>query len=201
MPKPKSQAELLAKGAASPAPAAPVVQHYLLALYTLQDVARLSGQGIRPSLDWIKQHGIVAGIVGANRRNVLRLARYTNCIACEAELADDSSGDHMMPLAAGGPAGAENFLPLCGHCNSSKGTRDLLDWWRMKGRRVGELPPDVLCAYARLSFQQHRRLGTLCKPAPSTLAQAVDELVGALLDPEQEWMLRQRVSWITGRRW
>ena len=178
-----------------------VAQQSLLALYCLQDVMRLAAQGRHVPATWIKRHGLLVGITGDNRKNILRLARTQHCLACRERLPEGSTGDHIIALASGGPAGAENYLPLCGRCNASKGKRDLLDWWHAKGRSATELPPDVLCAYARLAFAQHRRLGTLGEPASAALSYAIGELVGALLDPEQEWMLRQRVSWITGRRW
>ena len=186
--------------AAGNVPAATVLQG-LLALYVLQDVARLAEQGARPSPDWIARHGLVPGITNSNRKGVMRLIRRPDCLSCENKLSDGSTGDHIIAVAAGGPAGVENYIPLCGRCNSSKGTRDLLAWWRLRGRPVSLLPPDALCAYARLSFAHHQRLGTLNSPAAAALVQAVEELTRALLDPDQERMLRRRVTWISGGRW
>ncbi len=36
--------------------------------------------------------------------------------------------DHVVPLVAGGNHTAENIVPACGHCNSSKGDKGVLVW-------------------------------------------------------------------------
>jgi 5-methylcytosine-specific restriction endonuclease McrA len=48
------------------------------------------------------------------------------------------SWDHLMPIAAGGTSRPFNILPACRPCNSSKGTRDALDWIEATGRRLTE---------------------------------------------------------------
>ncbi len=98
-------------------------QQGFVAGYLLQDILRLREQGHRASPAWIKRHGVLVGLVGDNRKLALRLARRSRCLACAVELPSGSTGDHVIALAAGGPAGAENYLPLCGRCNASKGGR------------------------------------------------------------------------------
>lgn len=87
-----------------------------------------------------------------NRQVTIRLIRKWKCFACGAGLAEGSTGDHLIALAEGGSDSIENFSPLCQPCNSSKGKIDLLVWWHTRGRKLNELSPDVLCAYARLRF-------------------------------------------------
>ena len=36
--------------------------------------------------------------------------------------------DHVVPLARGGHHAADNLVPVCGQCNSRKGTKSLLLW-------------------------------------------------------------------------
>jgi len=191
-----------ASEAAGTEPAASLsAQQGFVAGYLLQDILRLREQGHRASPAWIKRHGLLVGLVGDNRKLALRLARRSRCLACAVELPSGSTGDHVIALAAGGPAGAENFLPLCGRCNASKGTSDFLVWWRQKGRSALELGPDALCSYIRLAFAHQRRLGSLNDPAAAALAETIAELRDELLDEEQDSMTRQRVSWMTGRKW
>jgi hypothetical protein len=145
--------------------------------------------------------GVLPGITVHNRRIVIRLARVRECIACNDTLSDSSTGDHLVALANGGPAGGENFVSLCGHCNSLKGTYDFLDFWRKRGGKFTDLSPDVLTAYVRLTYAAVNRLNRLNKPASVSLVAAVDDLMTLLPGPEHERILRGRVSWITGRRW
>ena len=36
--------------------------------------------------------------------------------------------DHVKPISKGGAHAADNVVPACRFCNSSKNDRDLLDW-------------------------------------------------------------------------
>lgn len=38
--------------------------------------------------------------------------------------------DHIIPSKKGGPHDATNVIPSCIHCNSSKGQRDVFEWFR-----------------------------------------------------------------------
>ncbi len=194
-----------AVAAASTAPATAatttVNQQGLIALYLLGDFGRVSMAGRRPGPDWIKHHGVVGGITSHSRKAALRLARVSTCLRCDEVLSLNTEGDHVIATANGGPAGLENYLPLCGRCNSSKGTRDLLDWWiGHSSRSVRDLPPDVLIVYCRLHFAHYNRIRTLSDPAPDSLVAAVTELLEDL-SAEHERMLRTRIAWITGRKW
>ena len=87
-----------------------------------------------------------------SRRTVIRLARLGKCVACGVEVGV-GSGDHIIPLSRGGPQSVENFMPLCKRCNSSKGDKDLLEWWISYGRRIEALNHDALDVYLRLRYR------------------------------------------------
>src|SRR3954465_14510235 len=64
------------------------------------------------------------GIRRENRETSFRLftrGQLRGCLCCGEKLSANSTGDHLLALAQGGPAGAQNYSPLCGRCNSSKG--------------------------------------------------------------------------------
>jgi hypothetical protein len=48
--------------------------------------------------------------------------------------------DHLIPRAAGGTDDGHNLVRACRPCNSSKGKRDLLAWYAIRG----EFPPIML---------------------------------------------------------
>lgn len=149
-------------------------------LPTPQD-GRPYGPGWFRTRDWVK------GLESENRRVSMRLSRMGTCIFCGAQLPAGSTGDHIVPLSKGGPQGAQNYLPLCRNDNSSKGDRDLLEWWQSKGRSVAELPDDVICAYARLMWQLYKPQRLLDDRASDYLRTAVESMVAALaLSPEHQ---------------
>ena len=92
-------------------------------------------------------------------------------------------------------------MPLCKSCNSSKGTRDLLAWWIARGKTPVELDPDVLVSYCRVTWLVANRCRKQNLNSPPALAATVRALYDGLPSDEHRQMLRQRVSWITGRRW
>lgn len=126
-----------------------------------------------------------------NRRVTLRLAVYGRCISCGTPLSASSTGDHLIPLAEGGPDDASNYIPLCKRCNASKGKRDFLEWWLNKHKEIRELPAkvrwDVLTAYARLRFQSLDAL-SLDAPAPQPLIETAWQM-GAML-PTMEHLVQ-----------
>lgn len=170
----------------------------LLTLYLLQDWLRVRAAGTESSPSFFLRHGVVPALTSENRKVSLRLAREAACLYCEEPIGGDSTGDHIVAVAAGGPGGVENYLPLCKRCNSSKGVLDLLDWWHKKGRRADELPCDVLCAYVRLTYQQRQRLRTINAPAPETLMTAISDLARLLPTADHKSTLWKRVQWVTG---
>jgi len=133
--------------------------------------------------------GCCNGIRRENRSNSFRLyerGQKKGCLHCDGAMAKGSTGDHLLARHSGGPDGAQNYIPLCGRCNSSKGKTEFFTWWQKKNRSAAELPADLLCAYARLWWQKHEADGTLDMPAPTALVRAVLELRAAL-PIEQQW--------------
>jgi HNH endonuclease len=174
-------------------------QQALVALYLLQDFKRGLDAGQVFSTAWLWRQGVLVGLMTESRKASARLVRRTDCLACGAELAADTTGDHVIARANGGSNGLGNYLPMCKRCNSSKGTRGLLEWWRQRGRHATELPPDVLAVYARLTFRFHLDRETHNTAAPTALREAVQELIGTLPTPEHERALRRRVGTVTGK--
>ena len=115
--------------------------------------------------------GAIKSLESESRNAVLRLARHSRCIFCGREIGE-GTGDHVIPLAKGGHWTVENFIPLCRECNASKGTRDLLEWWIIKGRHIKELNLDALVVYLRLTY---RMSADKEKPAPYYLVTAVEQ--------------------------
>lgn len=109
------------------------------------------------------------------RDMALRQIRSNRCIACQANTSPNSTGDHIIPISKGGPQAAYNFMPLCKSCNSSKGNKDLFDWWyKAKARPLEELPKDIICMYARLTYQTISAI-QLEEPAPEPLTNCLRE--------------------------
>jgi hypothetical protein len=55
-------------------------------------------------------------------------ASDNRCYYCQKQV-DKLTADHMTPLARGGSNWIENIVPVCGSCNSSKGTSTLLEYF------------------------------------------------------------------------
>jgi hypothetical protein len=60
------------------------------------------------------------------------------CIYCGGS--DRLSVDHLVPKSSGGIDTGDNLILACRSCNSSKGKKDLLDWYRSKEK----FPPLML---------------------------------------------------------
>ena len=116
-----------------------------------------------------------------SRKTVLRLANLRRCIFCGVEVSS-GSGDHIIPVSRGGPNSAENFMPLCRRCNSSKGNKDLLEWWFSKGRKLRELNLDTLVIYLHFQYRIAEE-GRLDEPIPPNIFKAIREAMIEL--PEQ----------------
>ncbi len=53
---------------------------------------------------------------------------------CYCGSTDNLCMDHMIPKTHGGTDNPENLVTACRSCNSSKGSRDMLEWMGRKGR-------------------------------------------------------------------
>lgn len=65
----------------------------------------------------------------------LKLRNGNQCSYCGS--GGDLTLDHLIPRKLGGLDTGDNLLPACGICNSSKGAKDVLHWYRDRG----EFPP------------------------------------------------------------
>jgi len=145
----------------------------------------------RPGLSLLKK-GVEAALKSLNsesRKTVLRLARFGRCVSCNVAV-NVSSGDHIIPLSKGGPQSAENFMPLCKKCNSSKGSKDLLEWWISGGRHVKDLNHDALTIYLRLRYRIAREKER-SPPAPWYLREALKQAEETLPEDLREFYRRK----------
>ena len=173
----------------------------LVGLYLLANYRYASENG-PPGGDFFRYQNILGGLTaGTTRRIALRMARRTTCVVpdCGKELRPGSTGDHIIAQALGGPQGLENYLPLCAPHNSSKGTRDLLVWWRRIERPASELPADALIAYTRLMYVWLNGRDQLRAPAPEAVCEVVNELSRLLPSQEHQRLWWLRVAHMTGR--
>jgi 5-methylcytosine-specific restriction endonuclease McrA len=92
----------------------------------------------------------------------MRLIR-SHCIICGAPLSYNSEGDHVVPVSKGVRDNISNFIPLRKRHNASKRNRDLMEWGIQKNF-IEKFTPDVLCAYARETFQFQKESGTTKLP-------------------------------------
>lgn len=69
------------------------------------------------------------------------------CNYCGA--AEKLALDHIFPIALGGRDDAENLIYACRTCNSSKGSKDLMEWMGYRGRF---LPLMIIRRYLKLTY-------------------------------------------------
>lgn len=61
----------------------------------------------------------------------LKLTAEQACAYCGGR--ENLTVDHLVPRIRGGRDAADNLILACRSCNSSKGSKDLLDWMQSKG--------------------------------------------------------------------
>jgi len=117
----------------------------------------------------------------ASRNTVIRLASLGRCINCETSVPSNSTGNHLVPISKGGSQSIENFAPLCKSCNSSKGPRDLLEWWVSYQRKtIARLNLDALCVYLRLTYQILEKENRLAEEVPDYYLKAIQQAAETL---------------------
>jgi 5-methylcytosine-specific restriction endonuclease McrA len=65
-----------------------------------------------------------------NKRDQIHLAWNFECAYCGEPLGRSGTLDHVIPKALGGSADLHNVISCCLACNSSKGHRDWITWFR-----------------------------------------------------------------------
>ncbi len=93
----------------------------------------------------------------------LKYQNATECAYCGSATA--FSLDHLLPRSAGGGDQGENLVIACRSCNSSKGAKNLLDWYAVRC----SFPP-------LLVLRRYMKLTTRFLDKRSLLDQAVDDL-------------------------
>ena len=83
----------------------------------------------------------------------------SSCIYCSCT--ENLSWDHLIPLNKGGPNIISNQVFACRSCNSSKGDKDIFEWYT--GRHE-EIPALVKSKYLKLVYDFHEAMGTLDLP-------------------------------------
>ena len=87
------------------------------------------------------------------------------CVYCGN---DSSVMDHVIPKAINAPDCAHNIVKSCQHCNSSKGDKDLIDWWVNHLKKDKDsLPRIPIGIYLKFSYDWHKINHTLGNPARS----------------------------------
>lgn len=91
----------------------------------------------------------------------VRDAPRGRCAYCGAEPPPKLHADHLIPKHRGGLESADNLVWACRSCNSSKGARDLLEWYAEKqGFPAGFL----VRRYLKLAMMESRAKGLLNVP-------------------------------------
>lgn len=81
-----------------------------------------------------------------------RLALFGGCCAyCSEPLGKNKQVDHVVPISKLGADTLENIVFVCQSCNSSKGNRDFLDWYRTKSFWNQERESKVLSVTGKLN--------------------------------------------------
>ncbi len=81
----------------------------------------------------------------------------TKCIYCGSTA--DLSNDHIVAKRECHFAEIHNIVKSCKKCNSSKGDKDLLEWWGLENRY--EIPRNVMGKYLKMLYVCHECRGTL----------------------------------------
>jgi hypothetical protein len=87
------------------------------------------------------------------------------CVYCGST--ESISMDHIIPISRAGVDprvvclldSVDNCVPACKKCNSSKGDRDVFEWYERNQR--DEIPKLVLSKFLKLSYDLHETQGTL----------------------------------------
>jgi hypothetical protein len=99
------------------------------------------------------------------RDHLKELEKGQVCIYCGAT--GDLSADHIIPLSRAGVDprvmrllnSADNCVCACKACNSSKGDRDVFEWYGAE--RADEIPRLAVSKFLKLAYELHETQGTL----------------------------------------
>lgn len=81
-------------------------------------------------------------------QNKIKLKAGDYCFYCGAEISKENlTADHVFPRIKGGTNDMDNIIFVCKSCNSSKGKKDLLEWFLLNREQFPS--PFVLGHYLR----------------------------------------------------
>lgn len=81
-------------------------------------------------------------------QNKIKLKAGDYCFYCGAEISKENlTADHVFPRIKGGTNDMDNIIFVCKSCNSSKGKKDLLEWFLLNRERFPS--PFILGHYLR----------------------------------------------------
>lgn len=86
---------------------------------------------------------------------------FEECIYCGAT--ENLTYDHLIPTSEGGSDVISNQVPACQSCNSSKGARDVIEWYQ---ERDTSIPRIVWGKYLKLQHDTYEREGRLDQKLP-----------------------------------
>jgi hypothetical protein len=89
------------------------------------------------------------------REDQQQLKNKKICIYCGSKT--HLSYDHIIPKSKGGPDNIHNQVLSCKKCNSSKGNKDIFEWFQESEK----IPRLVKGKYLKLVYEFHNNLGTL----------------------------------------
>lgn len=81
------------------------------------------------------------------------------CVYCDSK--QDLSNDHIVPKRECHFGEVHNIVTSCKKCNSSKGDKDLIEWYGLERRY--EIPRIVMGKYLKMIYICHECKGTLDK--------------------------------------
>jgi hypothetical protein len=134
----------------------------LVTLYSLQHFEAMCERGTTyaPNTFYNSIFNVLSGLRnGASRKTILKHLDRPECIVCHEPMG--LSGrvlDHIIPKHLGGEDNLENTMVLCRNHNSSKGKKDILEWWVSKEWKAADLPRNILCLYARIMWKNIDRI-------------------------------------------
>lgn len=83
------------------------------------------------------------------------------CIYCGEP--ENLTFDHLIPRNKGGADIISNQVPACQSCNSSKGDRDVIEWYQ---ERDTSIPRLVWGKYLKLKYDEYEQAGMLDEELP-----------------------------------
>lgn len=108
-------------------------------------------------------------------RSNIRLRSKNQCSYCQTEItAENGVGDHVVGRKMNQ---LYWLIPCCRSCNSSKGKKDLLDWWvNHKNNNITILSRDVISIFVRAKYRLMEDEGSLDESVPSCYEVALKQI-------------------------